>query len=131
MDGAAVLTTGVRLMAPNVGPSVPPDCGAKIDPGLSDGGAEDVAADAAGGSWDTGGVGVGTVVTSGVGAETGSAGGLVTGVTSAGGVTVARGGGGVTSRVRVEGTEDVDVTAVSTLAGWEKAAPSGVDVVSS
>lgn len=128
VDGAAVLTTGVRLTAPNVGPSVPPDGGAKIDPGWSDGGTEGVATDAAGGSWDAG-VGVGTVVTSEAGAETGSAGGLVTGVTSVGWVTVA--GGGVTSGVRAEGTKGVSVdgTVVSTLAVREEAGPSGVDWV--
>lgn len=111
-------------MAPNdVRPSVPPDGGAKIEPGLS----EDVTcAGSSGGA----GVVVGTVVTSGAGVEMGSAGGLPTGVTSTGGVTI-----GVdvvvTSGAGVEDTGglSVGVTVVWVLVGWEGVAPSLADVV--
>lgn len=88
-DGAeevAEVTTLVRFMAPTVRLSVPPEGGAKIEPGFSDVGAEDGVV--AGVSWGAGVV-MKVLVVSGAGSKTGSAaGGSETGAgVSDGGVT--------------------------------------------
>lgn len=71
-EEAAVVTTLVRFMAPTVRLSVPPEGGAKIEPGFSDVGAEDgVVAGVSCGA----GVVVEVLVVSGAGSETGSAAG--------------------------------------------------------
>lgn len=96
VEEAAVVTAVVKLMAPTARLSVPPDGGAKIEPGLSDVGAE-----VTGVSWGAGAA-VEVLVVSTAGSETGSgAGGSETGVgVSDGGVTD---GGGVVETSRVGG----------------------------
>lgn len=97
-EEAAVVTTLVRFMAPAVRLSVPPEGGAKIEPGFSDVGAEDgVVAGVSCGA----GVVVEVLVVSGAGSETGSAAGG-----SETGASVSDGGlidGGVEETSRVGG----------------------------
>lgn len=98
-EEAAEVTTLVRFMAPTVRLSVPPEGGAKIEPGFSDVGAEDGVV--AGVSWGAGVV-MEVLVVSGAGSKTGSAaGGSETGAgVSDGGVTD---GDGVEETSRVGG----------------------------
>lgn len=112
VEVAAVVTAVVKLMAPTARLSVLPDGGAKIEPGLSDVGAE-----VTGVSWGAG-VAVEVLVISTAGSETGSAaGGSETGVgVSDGGVTDG-GGVGETSRVGGVGGLLEGAAVVSVLVG--------------
>lgn len=112
VEVAAVVTAVVKPMVPTAGLSVPPDGGAKIEPGLSDVGAEVTRV-----SWGTGAA-VEVLVVSTAGSETGSAaGGSETGVgVSDGGVTDG-GGVGETSRVGGVGGLLEGAAVVSVLVG--------------
>lgn len=121
-EEATVATTLVRLMAPTVRLSVPLEGGAKIEPGLSDTGAEDKVV--AGVSWGAG-VTVEVLVVSGRGSETGSAaGGSETGtgvsdggVTEGGGVGETPRVGGVGGLLKVAAMGSVLVGAVASMTG--------------